>query len=66
MVSKDYIRWIRSKVGHEKIMDEMLAYYADKGCEVKLLAEYRTQEMSGLLRTPASPCPRYLVFFFSA
>ena len=41
MVAKDYIRWIRSKVGHEKIMDEMLAYYADKGCEVKPLAEYR-------------------------
>ena len=27
-----------------KKMDEMLAYYADKGCEVRKLAEYQTGE----------------------
>ena len=27
-----------------KKMNEMLAYYADKGCEVRELAEYQTDE----------------------
>ena len=31
-----------------KKMDEMLAYYADKGCEVRTLAEYRSAAASGV------------------